>query len=78
MDASSFNALAFSEDESEFIVSTRIRVARNLVGYPLGPGMNKDQRHEIMNKVAEACGKLEGDLKGNFYPLQGMSDTDRN
>jgi len=25
-----------------------------------------------MNKVVEACGKFEGDLKGTFYPLEGM------
>ena len=25
-----------------------------------------------MAKVVEACGKFEGDLKGTFYPLEGM------
>jgi len=29
-----------------------------------------------MNKVVEACGKFEGDLKGKFYPLEGMSTED--
>ena len=27
-----------------------------------------------MNKVIEACNTLEGDLKGNFYPLEGMTE----
>ena len=57
--------------------STRIRVGRNLAGYPLGPGVSKAQRLEIMNKVVEACGKFEGELKGKFYPLEGMSKKDQ-
>ena len=26
-----------------------------------------------MTKVTEACSKFEGDLKGTFYPLEGMA-----
>jgi protein-arginine kinase len=59
------------------VASTRIRVGRNLAGYPLGPGVSKEQRLEIMNKVVEACGKFEGDLAGTFYPLEGMSEDVR-
>merc|ERR1712072_1580000 len=40
--------------------------------YPLGPGVSKEQRLEIMNKVVQACETFEGDLKGTFYPLLGM------
>ena len=53
--------------------STRIRVGRNLAGFPLGPGVTKEQRLEIMNLVVKACETFEGDLKGKFYPLEGMS-----
>jgi len=28
-----------------------------------------------MAKVVEACGKFEGDLKGTFYPLEGMDEA---
>lgn len=55
------------------IISTRIRVGRNLADYPLGPGLTKEQRLEIMNKVVTALNTFEGDLKGQFYPLEGMS-----
>ncbi len=37
----------FSEKEASLIRSTRIRVGRNLHGYPLGPGVSKEQRNEI-------------------------------
>ena len=62
----------FVEEDAAMIKSTRIRVGRNLAGYPLGPGVSKAQRDEIMEKVVAACNTFEGDLKGTFYPLQGM------
>ena len=30
-----------------------------------------------MKKVVEACEKFEGDLKGKFYPLEGMKKEDQ-
>lgn len=62
-----------SEEDAKMIVSTRIRVGRNLKGYPLGPGVSKEQRLEIMNHVVTAAGKFDEDLKGQFYPLEGMN-----
>ena len=52
----------FSEEDGAMVVSTRIRVGRNLAGYPLGPGVTKVQRDEIMEKVVTACNTFEGDL----------------
>ena len=72
MDASKLQCPPLPQDEAAMIVSTRIRVGRNLDGYPLGPGVSKEQRDEIMQKVVEACKTFEGDLKGTFYPLEGM------
>jgi hypothetical protein len=37
----------FSEEDAAMIVSTRIRVGRNLAEFPLGPGVSKDQRNQI-------------------------------
>ena len=62
----------FTEAEAAMVNSTRIRVGRNLAGFPLGPGVSKEQRLEIMNLVVKACETFEGDLKGKFYPLEGM------
>jgi hypothetical protein len=39
MDASSLVAPHFPPDEAAMIISTRIRVGRNLDEYPLGPGI---------------------------------------
>ncbi len=73
MDASKLDCPPLPDDEAAMIVSTRIRVGRNLDGYPLGPGVSKEQRLEIMQKVVDACNTFTGDLKGKFYPLEGMS-----
>ena len=77
MDASSLDAPPLPEDEAAMIKSTRIRVGRNLAAYPLGPGVTKVQRNEIMNLVVAACDKFEGDLAGKFYPLDKLSASDR-
>jgi hypothetical protein len=41
MDYKQLNAPPFPEEEAKMIKSTRIRVGRNLKGYPLGPGLTK-------------------------------------
>ena len=76
MDAASLRSTVtpFPEEAKNMILSTRIRVGRNLDGYPLGPGISRDQRLEVMNKVVAACNAFDGDLKGTFYPLEGMSE----
>jgi arginine kinase len=75
MSAAALNAPPLAEDEAAMIRSTRIRVGRNLADYPLGPGVSKEQRDNIMQAVVDACNGFEGDLKGSFYPLEGMDET---
>jgi len=67
----------FSEEDASMILSTRIRVGRNLADYPLGPGVTKEQRLEIMDKVVKACDTFQGDLAGKFYKLEGMDPKDQ-
>lgn len=44
MDYTKLQCPPFSEEDAKMIVSTRIRVGRNLADFPLGPGVSKDQR----------------------------------
>ena len=76
MNAEGLENADFNDKDSAMVNSTRIRVGRNMAGYPLGPGVTKEQRLEIMNKVVEACNTFEGDLKGTFYSLETMSAAD--
>nr|UUA80646.1 arginine kinase 2 [Lasioderma serricorne] len=56
----------------QYVVSTRVRCARSIEGYPLNPCMTEDHYKEIETKMTGVLTSLEGDLKGNFYPLTGM------
>jgi len=62
MTADGFENAEFTAAQEAMVNSTRIRVGRNLAGYPLGPGVSKAQRLEIMDKVVKACNTFEGDL----------------
>lgn len=59
------------------IVSTRVRVGRNLKGFAFAPAISKRDRLKVMHKIAAALYDLEGDLEGEFYQLDGMSDEVR-
>lgn len=65
------------DPEGEYILSTRIRVGRNVKDIPLGPAISKNKRDEIEKNVSEVLSGFEGDLKGKYYPLNNMSEEDR-
>ena len=46
------------------IISTRIRVGRNLANYPLSPGISTKQRKEVEEKVSDVLQKMTGELEG--------------
>lgn len=59
------------------VKSTRIRVGRSVDGFGLSPGITKEQRLEMETLMKSAFGKLEGDLAGTYFPLQGMEESVR-
>lgn len=61
------------DPEGEFILSTRIRVGRNVDNMPLGPALSQAQRLEIESNIVSGLNTLEGELEGEYYPLLGMS-----
>jgi len=63
------------DQDGDFIVSTRIRVGRNLKDFPLGPAITQEGRLEVEKKVSTALASLDGELKGHYYPLLGMSES---
>jgi arginine kinase len=73
MDASKLKCPPFAADEAAMIVSTRIRVGRNLADFPLGPGVSKEQRDNIEKTVSEALKKMTGEHAGTYYSLATMS-----
>ena len=64
-----------SETAKSKIISTRIRIARNLAAFPLNPGGTKESRiaiTELMQKVYDHI--VDKSLKGSFFLHTKMSD----
>ncbi len=61
------------DPKGEFILSTRIRVGRNLHCFPLGVNISRRERLIVECMVRDALKSLDGDLEGEYYPLLGMS-----
>ncbi|MCF6263577.1 MAG: phosphagen kinase [Xanthomonadales bacterium] len=65
------------DPENNYIISTRIRVARNLSALPLGSAISKRQRKIVERLIVVALNKLQGKLAGTYFPLQGMIEAER-
>ena len=77
MDHTKLKCPPFDAEDAKMIKSTRIRVGRNLADLPLAPGISKEQRNTVEEKVVEACKKFTGELEGKYYSLGGMSPEDQ-
>jgi creatine kinase/arginine kinase len=62
--------------DDENIISTRIRVGRNLAEFPLGTNISNAQRKEVEKRVVEALKSLT--CKGKYYSLESMDEETRN
>ncbi len=72
LDVSKLRDATFND---EHILSTRIRVGRNLKDFPLGTNISKTKRDEVESMVVEALKSLS--CKGKYYSLESMSEEDR-
>jgi len=63
--------LAFDGIDDNYVISTRIRTGRSIKGFALPPSISASQRKELEGIVVGALLKLDGDLKGDYYPLAG-------
>lgn len=55
----------------KYIMTTRCRTGRSVRGFKLPPVNSFEERREIERLVVEGLMKLDGDLKGDYYPLHG-------
>ncbi len=62
------------DPKGEYILSTRIRVARNLHCFPLGPNIARRERLIVECMVSDTLKELTGELSGEYFPLLGMSE----
>ena len=55
------------------VQSTRIRVGRNLNGFPLGAAISREQRLEVEKRICDALTKLPEMIQGHYHSLSSMS-----
>ena len=65
------------DPDGKYILSTRIRVGRNLKDIPLGSLISNKERNKIADDISSALGKLTGDLSGKYFPLNNMTASVR-
>lgn len=54
------------------VVSTRIRIARNLAGHAFPAGMSRSERLSVEEKITHACSSLTPDFEGSVTRLQDI------
>jgi arginine kinase len=77
MDFKALKCPPLPADEAAMIVSTRIRVGRNLAEFPLGPGISKDQRDKVEATVSGVLKSFTGELAGSYYALNKLSEAEK-
>jgi protein arginine kinase len=76
-DAFDFGGWLKSEDEfSDVIISSRIRLARNLEGFPFPNRAKADALNEVAQKVKPACRKTSLLDNANFLEINGLSEIE--
>ncbi len=65
------------DPEGNYVVSTRIRVGRNFAKYAFPSAISAEDRAAMESEIVEALKQLPGTLKGEYFPLDGMSEEVR-
>jgi creatine kinase len=72
--------LVFNKKEkslfNKYVVSTRIRAARNISGFSLPCGTTSEERANVEAVLKQTFDGLGGELKGKYYELGGLSEAD--
>src|SRR5262245_2662908 len=66
-----------SGPESDIVISSRIRLARNLAAFPFGNRANTHQKAEIEASLRERLPRLELQTPLNYISFTGLSPLDR-
>lgn len=74
--------LKFTDEQREtfnkYVVSTRIRAARNISGYSLPCGATEADRAAVEGVLQQAFDGLAGELAGKYYKLGELSESETN
>ena len=69
--------LVFTDEQAakfgKYVKSTRIRAARNIAGFSLPAGSNKEDRAGVEGVLKQAFASLPTELAGKYYPLGDLT-----
>ncbi|HMO36772.1 MAG TPA: ATP--guanido phosphotransferase, partial [Gemmatales bacterium] len=63
--------------ESDVVVSSRIRLARNIIGFPFTNRASAMQRGEIEGLIRDRFSKSDWGFDFQYYPVHNLSPVDR-
>lgn len=66
-------ALPLLDPKGKYVLSSRIRVARNVMPFSFPPHISKDHRKILEKKVMNAADTLSDELKGRYLSLEEFS-----
>nr|ABH10967.1 mitochondrial creatine kinase [Vazella pourtalesii] len=61
--------------DEKYVLSSRVRTGRSIRGFGLPPHCTRAERREVERVVSSALDKLDGNLKGEYFPLNKMTDA---
>ena len=63
--------------DSKYVLSSRVRTGRSIKGLCLPPFCTRGERRKVETILNGALAKLDGELKGNYYSLETMTEADQ-
>lgn len=70
-------ALTNLDPQGKYIISSRVRVARNLTGYSFPNHIEVDQRRAVEQQIVKHLLNLKGRLQGNYHSLETLDPGER-
>merc|ERR1719487_1982800 len=59
------------DPEGKYVLTTRVRTGRSVRGFELPPTISFEKRRELEALCVKGLLSMEGDLKGDYFPLHG-------
>ena len=63
--------------DPNYVLSCRVRTGRSIRGFCLPPVCNRGERRAVEGIATKALAKLDGELKGKYYPLATMTEKEQ-
>ncbi|XP_039264869.1 creatine kinase, flagellar-like [Styela clava] len=63
--------------DEKYVLSSRVRTGRSIRGLSLPPHCSRAERRKVEEISCKALAKLDGELKGKYYPLSKMTDKEQ-